>query len=457
MAPFTKLKSFFRRSLHLPSSTSKSSSSMHAKVAILPLVRNANGRGPRSGPAAYARAVRRYNIDTPFFVGHNGVVFKRHTIAHDAHTKKHRGHVLRHKKKHAPADPTEPSTGSGSSPPAGTGPASEVPADDVQNDLEYVVPVTIGTPGVTLNLDFDTGSSDLWVWSSELRSSLAGHNIYKPTASSTAKAVSGATWNISYGDGSSASGNVFTDTVKIGTLSIPNQAVELAEKLSSSFLQEGGSDGLLGLAWPSINTVQPTAVATPVENIINQNLGQGVFSVALDQGDNNGFYSFGGIDAAKAGVSEDAITFTPVDNSQGFWMFTSETTTVNGKTINQSGNTAILDTGTTLCLVSDDVANAIYGQIQGAKQDQQQGGWVYPSSATVPTVSIAVGSTEYTVNPADFAFGDAGSGMTFGGIQSRGNNPFDILGDVFLKSIYAVFDQSNTQIGVAQRTSNVEA
>lgn len=36
---------------------------------------------------------------------------------------------------------------------------SEVPASDVQNDLEYVVPVTIGTPGVTLNLDFDTGLS----------------------------------------------------------------------------------------------------------------------------------------------------------------------------------------------------------------------------------------------------------------------------------------------------------
>lgn len=137
--------------------------------------------------------------------------------------------------------------------------------------LEYVVPVKIGTPGVTLNLDFDTGSSDLWVWSSELAhaSRYSGHTIYNPSKSSTAKKVSGS-WNISYGDGSSASGNVYTDTVTIGDVSVPAQAVELAEKLSSSFLQDGGNDGLLGLAWPQINTVSPKGVATPVENMISK-------------------------------------------------------------------------------------------------------------------------------------------------------------------------------------------
>ena len=36
---------------------------------------------------------------------------------------------------------------------------------DMQHDLEYVVPVTIGTPGVELMLDCDTGSADLWVFS----------------------------------------------------------------------------------------------------------------------------------------------------------------------------------------------------------------------------------------------------------------------------------------------------
>jgi hypothetical protein len=47
-------------------------------------------------------------------------------------------------------------------------------------------------------------------------------------------------------------GSVYTDTIALGeTLSVPNQAVEAASKLSSAFLSSTGSDGLLGLAFPS--------------------------------------------------------------------------------------------------------------------------------------------------------------------------------------------------------------
>lgn len=48
--------------------------------------------------------------------------------------------------------------------------------------------------------------------------------------------------------------------------------MELATSLSSSFLTNGGNDGLLGLAWPKLNTVKPHPVATPVENMIKENL-----------------------------------------------------------------------------------------------------------------------------------------------------------------------------------------
>jgi hypothetical protein len=81
--------------------------------------------------------------------------------------------------------------------------------------------------------------------------------------------MSGSTWKISYGDGSSASGTVGTDNVTIGGLTIKNQAVELANQMSTEF-QQGTGDGLLGLAWPAINTVTPKPVATPVENMITE-------------------------------------------------------------------------------------------------------------------------------------------------------------------------------------------
>jgi hypothetical protein len=40
----------------------------------------------------------------------------------------------------------------------------EVPTENFQNDAFYLCPVQIGEgPGaITVNLDFDTGSSDLW-------------------------------------------------------------------------------------------------------------------------------------------------------------------------------------------------------------------------------------------------------------------------------------------------------
>jgi hypothetical protein len=93
-----------------------------------------------------------------------------------------------------------------------------------------------------------------WVFSSLLPSSdLQGHDYFDSSKSPTYQDLSGYTWKISYADGSGASGVVGTDTVTIGGTTVQGQAVELANKASSSFLQ-GTNDGLVGLAFSSINT-----------------------------------------------------------------------------------------------------------------------------------------------------------------------------------------------------------
>lgn len=55
----------------------------------------------------------------------------------------------------------------------------------------------------------------------------------------------------------------------MGGISIKNQAVECATNMSSAF-SDGTGDGLLGLAFGSINTVTPKPVATPVANMGNE-------------------------------------------------------------------------------------------------------------------------------------------------------------------------------------------
>lgn len=193
-----------------------------------------------------------------------------------------------------------------------------------QYDTEYLTPVSIGTPAQTLNLDFDSGSSDLWVFSSETSSSdVSGQSVYTPSDSSTSTELSGQTWDISYGDGSSSSGNVYTDVVSVGGVSFDSQAVETAETVSESFTSDSNNDGLLGLAFSTLNTVTPTAQKTFFDNI-KDDLDESLWTVDLKAGE-PGTYNFGWIDDS---LYTGDISYTDVDSSDGFWTFTADSYSV---------------------------------------------------------------------------------------------------------------------------------
>lgn len=117
--------------------------------------------------------------------------------------------------------------------------SGSVSANPQQFDQAYLSPVTVG--GKTLELDFDTGSADLWVFSTLMPSSeQSGHVVYNPSTSG--RKLQGSTWNISYGDGSGASGTVYADKVVVGSVTATSQAVEAATSVSAQFAQDEDND-----------------------------------------------------------------------------------------------------------------------------------------------------------------------------------------------------------------------
>jgi hypothetical protein len=139
---------------------------------------------------------------------------------------------------------------------ASTNGTGTVAANPEQNAALFLSPVSVG--GQILNLDFDTGSSDLWMFSTDLpQAAIAGHAAFDASKSTTFKKMTGAQFSISYGDGSGAAGTVGTDVVNIGGVTVENQAVELANAVSRSFVQDTNTDGLVGLAFSKLNTGTP--------------------------------------------------------------------------------------------------------------------------------------------------------------------------------------------------------
>ncbi|KAL2022109.1 hypothetical protein VTK56DRAFT_6153 [Thermocarpiscus australiensis] len=286
-------------------------------------------------------------------------------------------------------------------------------------DSEYLTPVSIGTPAQVLNLDLDTGSSDLWVFSSLTpRSQVSGQAIYCPRKSFTARELQGYTWSISYGDGSSSSGDVYLDTVTLGNLTVSSQAIGVAREVSSQLTADRNNHGLLGLAFGELNTVKPVRQKTFLENVM-PHLDSPVFTADLKAGA-PGHYNFGYIDSS---AYTGKITYVPVDSSQGWWNWTSSGYAVGAGCFKRAAITGIADTGTSLLVLPLPVVSAYYEQVSGAKYDSYEGAYVLPCSGTPPDFIFGVGDHEATITVPGSYIKYCPTGLSgvscFGGDSSR--------------------------------------
>lgn len=318
------------------------------------------------------------------------------------------------------------------------------PTIDEDNDLEWAGTISIGTPAQNFLIDFDTGSSDLWVPSINCTSSTCTKKNRYSAAKSSTDALKSGSFSIEYGDGSTVSGPLYTDTVNVAGIKVTNQYFSPVTTLSSSFASDP-EDGILGLAFPSISNEKQSPYFNTAKT--QGAVKSGVFGMKLASSGSELY--LGGTDTS---LYTGAIEYHTVTGS-GFWQASGAKVYANNN-LGGSGFQTVIDSGTTIMYGPPSAVKAFYAQVPGSQvYDSSNGFYSFPCNS-VPKVAFNWGGKNWTVSAANFNLGKTSStsnqcvGALAGENLGLGNNVW-LLGDSFMKNVYSVFSFDKNSVGFA--------
>lgn len=320
----------------------------------------------------------------------------------------------------------------------------------VINDYEnsqYYGQIALGTPNQKFNVIFDTGSSDLWVASSNCDSSCGRHAKYNAAKSSTYIA-NGTSFDITYGSGP-VSGYQSVDNLNFGGLVVKDQ--EFAEVTNAIGLgaayKLGKFDGILGMAFGVLSV---NHVTTPFDNLVAQGLVENAqFAFYLgNSAEDKGELVLGGTDPAHY---SGAITWVPL-LAATYWEITLSGLTIDGVSYT-SGTKAIVDSGTSILTAPSEVVASIAKQLGG--KEIIAGEYLVPCNYdTFPDFTFLIDGNNYVLSARDYLLPD-GELCLLGMIGMdipEPTGPLWILGDIFMRKYYTVFDSANKRVGFALAT-----
>ncbi|KAL2816362.1 putative aspartic-type endopeptidase opsB [Aspergillus cavernicola] len=337
-------------------------------------------------------------------------------------------------------------------------------------EILYFCNVTIGTPEQRLRLILDTGSSDLWcnAANSTLCSSSKDpcriSGSFDPDSSSSCAHVS-SDFNISYADGSGASGDYVTDTLHIGNTTIRDFQFGIGYSSSSA-------EGVLGIGYPS-NEVQVARFGDEAYRNLPQSLmhnGQiqsSAYSLWLnDLQANTGSILFGGVDSEKYHGDLQTLPVQSVDGGYSEFVIALTGISLDTESRNRALSSdslpaaVLLDSGSSLSYLPDSIVEDIYDDI-GVTYEQSTGAGYAPCSLaqeninitfTFSSPEITVGIDELIIHSGDLRFRNGERACIFG-IVPAGDSTV-VLGDTFLRSAYVVYDLANNEISLANTRFN---
>ncbi|ETS01481.1 acid protease [Trichoderma reesei RUT C-30] len=327
------------------------------------------------------------------------------------------------------------------------------------SDDIYLADVQIGNPPQTVKLALDTGSSDLWLQSTdtEYLYNVKGPwaPLYRPNESTTSHLIEDAKWSVMYMDGTHAGGIVYHDTVWLGDFKVENATVQSAKAVTSRFEEEIELSGILGLAKRLPNTVEPPAPS--FLSLLRQQLKHQVFGVDMNR-NASGVFTFGYLNESRA--SEDLV-WVDTDPDSPHWDVEFNLTTWGAQPTTpwySQPFMATIDTGTTLMFLPDNLASGYWLAVPGAKVDRQlSGAYSFPCELArgLPDLMLKIPGTDriLTIPGPYLNYGpsELDPSACWGGMQSADGLKVTVLGDIMLKALYLAFDLDKGRIGFAKK------
>jgi len=260
-----------------------------------------------------------------------------------------------------------------------------VKTNSLQGDLLWSTTVHVGSSSQPLRINIDTGSADFFVFDPKCQScSLDTHAAFVYSQSSTFLPLLNLNFTAEYADGGGVNGYLAQDSLNFGgTVAVPNQIFGLATDVNG-YWKSLGVDGLMGLGPDSLSMFPPPHNKGVFTQLVkNKALSQPVIGIALTKASVNssGEFSFGKVNERWIRGGASHLSWKNV-TSQNFWGTELSGIFVRGQNVMGAGDPprAIVDTGTSLMLVSGQVAAGIHSRIDGAVMDPLNGIWRLPCS-----------------------------------------------------------------------------
>eukprot|EP00397_Hematodinium_sp_SG-2012_P035278 GEMP01037932.1.p1 GENE.GEMP01037932.1~~GEMP01037932.1.p1 ORF type:complete len:367 (+),score=82.15 GEMP01037932.1:168-1268(+) len=326
-------------------------------------------------------------------------------------------------------------------------------ATGVLHATQYYGSISIGTPAVSFNVIFDTGSGDLILPGSKCEDApCAKHRLYNPKNSTTSMQIG---WmdeptiplkegddrdvkTISFASGE-ASGEYVRDRVCVGSVCGMTDFISLTEESDDPFLSAPW-DGVVGLGLsvssaPEFNTFQQ----------LFKDHQQKMFSIYLANSygsSRDGEITFG----MKERRIEDSLTWAPV-TVDGYWQIKIDDVLVDGDRTNlcgKNGCQAAVDSGSSLLLGPPLLIGALTKQLN-----------IDDNCTKAKSVGFKIAGRDFELLPDEYLDKTKdGCWMGMSSVRDTGRGPLIVLGYPFLRKYYTVFDVTDKRVGFA--TANHE-